>query len=158
MFDNTNVRVIVAAKRKTKTQSEWAVDIWGILIQQAMDRKERITYGEVGKAIGYNSSRIGKILEHIDAYCRQHRLPLLTVLVVEKATGKPASGMDTYSEVDYREVYGYDWQGLPTPTAAGFEEAMGLAQSDAAPPPDLKYSNIRDQIVPFSAKKPDSAD
>jgi hypothetical protein len=136
----------MAAKRDSKTQPEWAVEIWGVLIQQAKERQEKISYSEVGAAIGYGSARIGAILDYIVQYCKLRGLPKLTVLVVEKKTKSQGPALTPYTEVDYREVYNYDWQNEPIPTAEQFEEAMRLSKGDET---ERKFSKIRGQIAPF---------
>lgn len=63
--------------------------------------------------------------------------------------------MDPFTEVDYREVYSYDWQNLPTPTADDFQEAVRISQGET---PERKFRNIRNQINPLPSKKDSEPD
>jgi hypothetical protein len=139
----------VATKTKTQTNAECAVDVWSVLTRQAQERKVSITYAELNAEVGHGSAKLGSILEYIFQYCKFRRLPKLTILALKKAMKKPASEIDPHTEVDYREVYNYDWQSLPTPTAAEFEEAMVMSKDDTV---ELKFQKIRAQIVPYSHK------
>ena len=139
----------MAQQHPSKPQSEWAVDVWNVLIRQAIDRRETIAYSDISDAVGYGTARIGKILDYIQEYCKHHNLPKLTVLAVLKGSGVPSTGMDPHTEVDYREVYQYDWKKHPVPTAEKFEDALRI---EKGPNRTLKFQKIRDQIIPFSHK------
>jgi len=59
-------------------------------------------------------------LTHLMQWCERHNLPALTVLVVNKATGRPEQGlttidMDKFPEVQ-QEVFGHDWFAVLPPT------------------------------------------
>lgn len=139
----------VTTTTKSQTNPEGAVNVWSVLTRQAQERKASITYAEVNAEVGYGSAKLGSILEYILEYCKFRRLPKLTILALKKAMKKPASEIDPHTEVDFREVYNYDWQSLPTPTAAEFEEAMLSSKDDTTV---RRFQKIRDQIVPYSHK------
>lgn len=139
----------MATKTKSQTNAECAVDVWSVLTRQAQEQKASITYAELTAEVGYGSAKLGSILEYILQYCKFQGLPKLTILALKKATKKPASEIDPHTEVDYREVYDYDWQSLATPTAAEFEEAMQLSKDDT---PVRRFQKIREQIVPYAHK------
>jgi hypothetical protein len=139
----------MTTKTKSQTNPECAVDVWSVLTRQAQERKASITYSEVNAEVGYGSAKLGNILEYIFQYCKFRRLPKLTILALKKATKKPASEIDPHTEVDFREVYSYDWQKLPTPTAAEFEEAMLMSKGENI---ERRFQKIRAQIVPYSHK------
>ena len=139
----------VATKTKIQTNPECAVDVWSVLTRQAQEQKSSITYAAVNAEVGHGSAKLGNILEYILQYCKFRRLPKLTILALKKAMKKPASEIDPHTEVDYREVYNYDWQSLPTPTAAEFEEAMLMSKSESV---ELRFQKIRTQIAPYAHK------
>jgi len=58
-------------------------------------------------------------------YCLQNKLPLLTVLVVNKTTGEPGLGLEPDADRGkLRErVYQYDWYGIVSPTLEEYQEA-----------------------------------
>jgi hypothetical protein len=67
-----------------------ALQAWQILICAAHHR-QTITYGMLSKIVGFKGTGVwADILGHIGEYCRQNRLPALTMLVVSQKTGKPS--------------------------------------------------------------------
>ena len=74
------------------TEYSRAVQIWQILISKAHNH-QILSYNELGKLIGYSLDRVGElyhILNIIDIFCKQNRLPHLTCLVLTKDTGLPS--------------------------------------------------------------------
>ena len=74
------------------TEYSRAVQIWQILISKSHSH-QMLSYNELGKLIGYSLDRVGElrnILDIIDIFCNQNRLPLLTCLVLTKDTGLPS--------------------------------------------------------------------
>jgi len=66
-----------------------AVQIWQILISKAHNR-QTITYGILADLLGFKGAGVFAYkLNHIMNFCIQNNLPHLTVLVVNKETGKP---------------------------------------------------------------------
>lgn len=143
----------MATKKKSQTNPEWAVEAWRVLVKQAQERRETITYSDLAKEMGHGTSRLGKVLEHILAYCQRHDLPLLSVLAVRKDTGAPDPAMDPYPAGEDERVYAFDWAKVPMPTADGFTDAMSPLPE---PPVYRQFKHISGQIAPF--KRSESAD
>ena len=60
---------------------------------------------------------MGVYLKLIMEYCANCGLPPLTVVVVNKKTGRPGSGLPTENVDAMREsVFGHDWRGVYQPT------------------------------------------
>jgi putative restriction endonuclease len=99
---------------------ERAARAWPILTEVARKRTS-ITYGNLGKAIGIHQRPVRYVLGLIQDYCLSEKLPPLTILVVEAATGRPSAGFiawDTDSLGDGRQkVFELSWQTLPNPFA-----------------------------------------
>ena len=74
-----------------------ALQCYIILIGYAQ-RRHVLTYGELGRLIGYNKhvSVIGcNALGPIMSYCEREGLPALTSIVVNEQTGKPGLGFNS---------------------------------------------------------------
>jgi hypothetical protein len=90
-----------------------AVQAWQILIGKAMNR-QLLTY-EGLSLLMYEKEAAGvldEILGHIAFYCHDNSLPPLTVLVVNKHSGRPGAGIPIDpATIDERreEVYRYNW-------------------------------------------------
>ena len=104
----------------TKTELR-AHQIWALLLLAAKNR-QTITYGMLGKLVGrVPANGFGNMLAVIARYCEDNRYPPLTVLVVEKDSGKPSedSGFPKDSKLlldsnlilrRFQEVFFYDWE------------------------------------------------
>jgi uncharacterized protein involved in copper resistance len=103
-------------------RSERAMQIWQILISAAHNRQV-LTYKIVGELTGMGSGTQVQTLGIIMRYCKSKRLPPLTSLVVNKATGKPGEGLTTVVKLDRdREmVFGYNWFARQPVTIVDFE-------------------------------------
>lgn len=80
----------------TEEHAEQAFAIWAVLAQAAKNR-QTLTYQDgLSAFVGGFHRNHRKPLGIIKCYCREHRpkLPALTVLVVNKNTGVPESGLD----------------------------------------------------------------
>lgn len=102
-----------------------ACQIWQILVGHAM-RRQTLTYQDLAHLLGHNQPKVlARQLGAIYFYCLQNKLPLLTVLVVNKATGEPGLGLEPDAERGkLRErVYQYDWYGIVPPTLEEYQEA-----------------------------------
>jgi putative restriction endonuclease len=111
-------------------QAELAARLWPHLVEKAAQR-ETVFYAEVAAFLRMHHRPVRFVLEQILNYCIETRKPLLTALVVTKATGKPGSGIKsrvpTFSEDELGEVFGWDWAHEPNP----FEWALdGTTESD----------------------------
>lgn len=69
-----------------------------------------MTYGDLSKLVDHPAHFLGKPLAYVrDDICARHNLPLLTVLVVDAATGLPGDsflpgGRGDLSDEQYREI------------------------------------------------------
>jgi HNH endonuclease len=137
------------------TYEEYAYRAWPILCQLAADGSV-ITYGDLGELIGTTHRHIGRVLSVIQTYCLNAQLPPLTILVVNKNTGRPGEGFIAWDADDidtgFEQVYNYtNWLALPNPLAyagAGFTEEK-LAKLLVREPPrsDEVYRLVRDRGI-----------
>jgi len=107
-----------------------AVQIWPLLAWAATNR-QTLTYGIVGKLIGVPARGLGHLLEPIQAYCIEHRLPPLTALVVSSDTGMPGTGFTAAEEVPkaLQVVFSFNWlEAGGTPSVEAFEASVAKAQ------------------------------
>ena len=102
---------------ENSTNPTRAQQIWPILIAAAAERRI-LTYGMVAHLIGYKVSvALGEPLFHIKHWCEVNGLPPLTVIVVNKETGKPGSGISLIDiDIAREEVFNYAWYSLVPPT------------------------------------------
>jgi hypothetical protein len=104
-----------------------AVQIWALLVVAATERKT-YTYGQLAKLFGYDGAgTMGQFLAPIMFYCQQHKVPPLTVLVVNQDTELPGHGFEKGSHLDLnglrRTVYMHNWFAVPFPSETDFEKA-----------------------------------
>jgi hypothetical protein len=107
------------------TMESRACQIWQILVGCAARREIR-TYQELSVLLGHTQPKVlAKQLGRIMYYCPQNKLPPLTVLVVNKNTGKPGDGLAlTADRGKLRErVYQRDWYAMVPPTQEEYREA-----------------------------------
>ena len=107
-----------------------AVQIWQILISKAHNR-QTITYGILADLLGFERADVlAYKLGHIMHFCKQNNLPHLTILVVNKKTGKPGDGFTEIVEdlnVERENVFKHNWYGLYPPSEKQFDEAWQKA-------------------------------
>jgi hypothetical protein len=107
------------------TNFERSVQFWALLVQAARTQQV-LSYEQVEKMTGIPRFGQTQILANILYYCQSKGLPHLTCIVIEKATGMPASddfaGLDLSAEI--RRVFVYDWLSLPNgaPQVADFQQ------------------------------------
>ena len=68
---------------------------------------------------------VGSYLDLVAAFCRSNGLPDVTVLTVNKETGRPSkeeSGVDVYRERE--NVYDQSWYALKPPTPEDFPSTL----------------------------------
>ena len=98
-------------------QAERAFRTWSILTEYARNRGT-ITYGELGRRLGIHHRPIRFVLELIQDYCLNEKLPPLTILVVNQhgipGTGFIAWDIDNLQE-GFEKVYSYPWITLQNP-------------------------------------------
>jgi len=102
-----------------------AVQIWQILISKAHNR-QTITYGNLADLMGFKGAGVlAEKLGHIMHFCDQNDLPPLTVLVVNRITGKPGEGLTANEDFDVERenVFKHNWYGLYPPSKDEFDEA-----------------------------------
>ena len=106
------------------TNATRAQQLWPLLIAAAAERKI-VTYGILSAIIGYKVPvALGEPLFHIKHWCELNELPPLTIIVVNKETGKPGSGMSLEDADKAREeVFNYAWYRLVPPTADELRQA-----------------------------------
>lgn len=101
-----------------------SLQIWQILIGAAHNR-QILTYGMLANMMGYRGAGIlPQPLGHIMYYCRQNKLPPLTILVVNQDTGLPGEGLTGADlNADGESVFRYNWYSIIPPTTDELEEA-----------------------------------
>ncbi len=110
------------------TRFERARQVWSLLVCAARGRKT-YTYEELASTLGMKvgaARAMWQFLHPIMCYCKAKRIPPLTVLVVNKSTRRPGSGLTTLDDVnrDRDRVFAYDWFAMEPPTADNFERAV----------------------------------
>lgn len=95
-----------------------AVQIWQVLIAQATTRRT-LTYGILADILGFKGAGVfARLLGHIMYYCRENKLPPLTVLVVNQDTGLPGDGLTKVDvDVDRESVFKFPWFHVVPPSA-----------------------------------------
>lgn len=92
-------------------QVERAYRAWPILVERALQKK-KITYKELGDAIGVHHRAIRYVLGVIQDYCMEENTAPLTILIVN-SSGKPGDGFIAYDLRNFdeglQEVYDFDW-------------------------------------------------
>lgn len=135
-------------------QEERAAKVWPILVSVARNRGV-ITYKELGDSIGIHHRVVNHVLGVIQTHCLHNRLPPLTILVVNKASGRPGTGFVAWQVDDIDtglgEVYGKDWlsEGNPFAYAASGMTIAGLAARILSDPREAAgtYRFVKDRGV-----------
>ena len=113
-----------------------AYHIWLILICRARHRLT-ITYDELSGTLGPAASSqsswtshsvsvgLDRELEHIDKYCKQNKLPPLTMLVTDRPRGTRHSALFVQGgpNRELERVFDYGWYDLVPPTPEVLAEA-----------------------------------
>ena len=101
---------------------ERAIQIYQILIAAAYHRQV-LTYEILGKMIGVPSRALACHLGHLMRYCQRGRLPPLTVLVVQKKSGKSGEGFTTFEDLHRgrERVFAHDWYRMKPLTVADLQ-------------------------------------
>jgi putative restriction endonuclease len=99
-------------------QHERAYRTWNILMQSASNRSS-ITYGQLANRLGIHHRTIRFVLGLIQSYCLEQKLPPLTILVINQATGFPGPGFIAWDidnlEQGRQQVFNYSWVSLENP-------------------------------------------
>ena len=116
----------------TMTYPQRALQVWSLLALAAMTRTV-LSYEEVADLTGLPNNS-GHVLGRIYYYCARHKLPLLSVLVVDKHTGKPSP--DLYDDMDIpeqqRRCFRHDWLKQPVPSLQDFADAYAAGKAAGA--------------------------
>ena len=112
---------------------ERAAQIWPLLALAATNR-QILTYELVGKLIGVPHFALAQLLEPIQSYCLLHKLPALTVLVVNNA-GRPGTGFVAAEDVgaEQQRVFKHRWLEEATPIPDGLLAALQQLPSCGVP-------------------------
>lgn len=92
--------------------------IWPLLVSSAA-RHSTVTYAQIAPIIPTNPLSVGKALGPIQDYCLDNRLPPLTSIVVQKATGIPGEGFIAWDVDDltsaHASVFNFNWALVANP-------------------------------------------
>jgi hypothetical protein len=108
------------------TNAQRAMQFWSVLVCEARNHKV-LSYETLERMTGIPRFGMSKPLGRILAHCQQNGLPLLTSIVVEQSSGRPADqtfNTSTFDlEAEHRRVFIFDWLKHGCPTLTEFEEA-----------------------------------
>jgi len=99
-------------------QHERAYRAWQILIEVALKHK-MITYGELANKLIMHHRPLRYVLDIIQNYCLDEKLPPLTILVVNQVTGIPGPGFIAWDVDNFDQgleaVFNYSWLTITNP-------------------------------------------
>jgi len=111
-------------------ESQRAAQLWSLLVLAARNQ-QILTYSTVHNLTGIATVGVGGCLGPIIHYCRDHKLPWLTVLVVNEETGLPGDAFMEAAKKEYGDkldifvlqsrVFAYDWFKTEIPSPSDFE-------------------------------------
>jgi hypothetical protein len=108
------------------TNPQRAMQFWSVLVMAARTNQV-LTYEMVERMTGIPKFGMGNILGVVLAYCQRSEIPILTSIVVEKSTGRPADPLFNEPsfdlEAEQRRVFGFDWLKNGCPTLSEFQSA-----------------------------------
>jgi hypothetical protein len=111
------------------TRPTRALQAWIVLISRARNR-QTLTYSMLDELMSFGNPRaLGPILDYIWAYCKVSDLPPLTILVVNKNTGVPSSGMGEFDFAQQESVFEFDWYSVLPPSPEELDKAHKQNQS-----------------------------
>lgn len=117
--ESTRLRQSSSGAKPKVNQFEIAYRAWPILIEAAYN-KTKIKYGDLAKRLQIHQRPIRFVLEEIQNYCLDEKLPPLTILVENKqgVVGKGFIAWDV-DDIDtgLEKVYAFDWKGVQNPFA-----------------------------------------
>ena len=110
------------------TRPARAAQMWQILVAKACNR-QTATYSEVADILGFKGARtLAPMLDYIYRYCRQNKLPLLNVIVVNQKSGLPGIGLDIDMNAEREKVFRFDWYDVVPPA---FDELQAAYKKGA---------------------------
>ena len=103
-----------------RTEPAWGLRAYLVLLGAAA-RRETITYEQLSERIDRGGARfLHAPLMHLMRWCENQGLPPLTVLVVNKTSGRPERGLTTIDPEEFAEaqqrVFALDWFAVLPPT------------------------------------------
>jgi hypothetical protein len=111
------------------TECEWCERIWPALIERARIGRT-INYQSLKELVEFNGWQItlSHCLGRIARYCHDKGWPILTVMVVNKATGRPGRGIPFVDdfESELTRVRAFPWHEQRLPVSAEFPESACL--------------------------------
>ncbi|MBF0310462.1 MAG: HNH endonuclease [Magnetococcales bacterium] len=97
---------------------ERAFRAWPILVEYARKNKT-ITYKELASALDLHHRSMQWLLDLIQNFCLDNKLPPLTIIAVNKETGKPGNGFSAWDIAGFNEgkklTFDYDWLQISNP-------------------------------------------
>jgi hypothetical protein len=108
------------------TIAQRAMQFWSVLVFAARMQKV-LSYEMLFQMTGVVARGQSKELGIIWSYCQQKGLPLLTSIVLEQSTGRPADPLLNAAlsdlEAEHRRVFIFDWFKNGSPTLDEFQAA-----------------------------------
>ncbi len=113
---------------------ERGAQVWSVLALAARNR-QILTYDLLSKLIGVPPQGLANGLDQVQRYCMQKDLPPLTILVVNKDTGRPGEGFVAVQDIPKNQVkvFEYDWVTHGAPSPDELAAAVSEARGDSAP-------------------------
>jgi len=111
---------------------ERAAQLWPILALAGRNRQV-LAYEIVSDLTGVPRQGLGQLLEPVQSFCIEQKLPLLTILVISEDTGLPGTGFVAAQAMPKTQmcVFGFNWLGHGTPSPEEFGEAVKKTPSNA---------------------------
>ena len=111
------------------TECEWCERIWPALVETARSGNT-INYQTLKESVGFNAWQrtFSHCLGRIANYCHIKGWPIITAMVVNKATGVPGDGIPFVDDFEAAQesVRAFPWHEYPTPVAEEFPESACL--------------------------------
>lgn len=104
------------------TKYDRAAQLWSLLVLAARNR-QILSYSIVEHLTGVPKQGVGAFLGPVQDYCKRHKLPPLTSLVVNEGTGLPSEGFTEATDIfgAQARVFVFDWFGTNAPSPEDFE-------------------------------------
>jgi len=119
-----------------------ALQAWQILISAAKNRQihsylslSKLMYGKSAAGV------LGQVLGHVAFYCKDSRLPPLTVIVVGQKRGTPGALIPVKPEdqdVEREKVFKHDWYNVIPPTPGELKAAFDLPRDQLKRSPQVE--------------------
>ena len=105
------------------------------MLALAARNRQIITYDMLGRITGMHAAGLGSVLEHIQSWCLEHKLPPLSALVVNKGTGLPSEGFVAATNVPraFMGVFEHDWFNEACPTPEQLDQVRRARPSNGIP-------------------------